>query len=143
MYICCYNSCDLNYLLITSIFLQILYLCQLLKYLLLIWKIPRQLLQWKCCLIYTTIQIDHYKLLSLSRLLIGKSALPLLNYKVKVVNRCEKQYGLKIVDQNSLDLGASSFPSLSGRTSIIYLWQGWVWNHSRTSIMSYLNAITF
>ena len=44
---------------------------------------------------YTTIKFSNYNLLYLLCWLRGKSALPLINEKLKVVNSCVKKYGFK------------------------------------------------
>ena len=56
-----------------------------------IWNIHNQLLQWICRSCFNTpIQISKYIILYLLCWLRGKSELPLLNDKVKVVNSCLK-----------------------------------------------------
>ena len=50
--------------------------------------------------VYTSVKIDNYNLLSLYWWSRGKSALPLLNEKVKVVNSCVKKKYLKAADGN-------------------------------------------
>ena len=69
---------------------------------------------------YNHIQIFNYNLFSFSYFLRGKSELPLLNNKVKVLNSCVKNnVDLKTVDQKYLDIGDSSYSIISGRIIIL------------------------